>query len=197
MAQDAWIDEYLRHSAATIQVLASDTQLRGVMVAMAARLTAAFRAGNKLLIAGNGGSAGDAQHLAAEFTGRLMFDRAPLPAIALTTDSSALTAIANDYGFRHVFERQVRALGRAGDVFLGISTSGRSANILAAFEAARDAGLVTFGFCGEDPGPMAAHTDLIFAAPSPRTAVVQQVHITAAHAICGIVERELFPDLAP
>ena len=197
MAQDAWIDDYLLHSAAAMQVLASDAGLRATMVDMAARITAALRAGNKLLIAGNGGSAADAQHVAAEFTGRLIFDRPPLAAIALTTDSSALTAIANDYGFLHVFERQVRALGRPGDVFLGISTSGRSANILAAFEAARIAGLVTFGFCGAEAGPMAAHADLVFAAPSPRTAIVQQVHITAAHVICGIVERDMFPDLAP
>ena len=197
MAQDAWIDDYLLHSAAAMQVLASDAGLRATMVDMAARITAALRAGNKLLIAGNGGSAADAQHVAAEFTGRLIFDRPPLAAIALTTDSSALTAIANDYGFLHVFERQVRALGRPGDVFLGISTSGRSTNILAAFEAARIAGLVTLGFCGAEAGPMAAHADLVFAAPSPRTAIVQQVHITAAHVICGIVERDMFPDLAP
>jgi D-sedoheptulose 7-phosphate isomerase len=197
MAQDEWADEYLGQSAAAMQTLASDAGLRATMMAMAERITAALRAGNKLLLAGNGGSAADAQHIAAEFTGRLMFDRPPLAAIALTTDSSALTAIANDYGFSSVFERQVRALGRPGDVLFAISTSGRSPNILEALDSARAAGMVTLGFCGADEAPMADHADLVFTAPSPRTAIVQQIHITALHLITGIVERELYPELAP
>ncbi len=118
----------------------ADPAQRTAMIAMAEAIAAALRAGGKLLVAGNGGSAGDAQHIAGEFVSRLMYDRAPLPAIALTTDSSAMLAIGNDYGFVHIFERQVRALGRPGDVLLGISTSGRSPNVLAALAAARARG---------------------------------------------------------
>ena len=154
-----------------------------------------MRDGGKLLVAGNGGSAGDAQHIAGEFVARLMYDRAPLPAIALTTDSSGLTAIGNDYGFEMIFERQVRALGARGDVFLGISTSGRSPNVLRAFAAARAAGLHCLGFAGAEAGPMREHCDLLLEVPSPRTAVIQQLHITAAHIFCALVEREMFPPL--
>lgn len=197
MTRDAWLDDYLRQSATSMHTLASDAGLRAQLTASAGCITAAMQAGHKLLVAGNGGSAGDSQHIAGEFVARLMFDRAPLPAIALTTDGSVLTATANDYGYLHVFERQIRALGRPGDVFMGISTSGTSPNILAALEAARSAGLVTLGFCGADPGPMAALSDLLFTAPSQRTAIVQQLHITAAHIVCGLVERAMFPKLAP
>src|SRR6266567_1580308 len=134
----------------------------------------------------------DAQHIAAEFLSRYLLDRQPLPAIALTTDTSVLTAVGNDYGFERVFERQVRGLGRRGDVFLAISTSGRSANVLAALRAAREIGLVTVGFTGSGTNEMRGHCDQMLCAPSAETAVVQQIHIIAAHAICGVVERELF-----
>ena len=194
---DGWMDAYLRQSVAAMQAFADDPAMRAVMLAMAQRIAAAMRAGNKLLIAGNGGSAGDAQHIAGEFVSRLMFDRAPLAAIALTTDTSILTAVGNDYGYLHVFERQVRALGRPGDVFLGLSTSGRSPNVLAAFAASRAAGLATMAFGGAVPGPMAEHADLLLAAPSPMTPIIQQIHITAGHVICGLVERALFPDAIP
>jgi len=150
-----------------------------------------LRDGGKVLLAGNGGSAADAQHIAAEFVGRFVNDRAPLPALALTTDTSALTAIGNDYGFEQVFERQVRALGRRGDVFVAISTSGRSPNVLAALKAARELGLTAVGFTRDAKTPMHALCDLVLAAPSEETALIQQIHITAAHAICHLVEREL------
>ena len=187
----AWVDDYLAESIRAMQALAQRDDLRHVLTQMAGRIAASLRTGGKLLIAGNGGSAGDAQHIAGEFLCRLMFDRAPMAAIALTTDSSVLTAIGNDYGFADVFARQVRGLGRPGDVLLAISTSGRSANVLAALDAARQGGLATLAFCGADPAGMAS-AELVFAAPSSRTAVIQQVHITAAHVICAAVERDMF-----
>ncbi|MCQ8239543.1 D-sedoheptulose 7-phosphate isomerase [Acetobacteraceae bacterium KSS12] len=168
------------------------TALRERLSAMAARVAEALQDGRKLLVAGNGGSAADAQHIAGEFTSRLMYDRRPLAALALTTDTSGLTAIGNDYGFQEVFARQIRGLGRPGDVFLGISTSGRSPNILRALDAAREGGLVTLGFCGASAADMAG-CDLLFEAPSAWTPVIQQVHITAAHILCALVERTLCP----
>lgn len=147
--------------------------------------------GGKVLLCGNGGSAADAQHIAAELVGRYEAERAALAAIALTTDTSALTAIGNDYGFDHVFERQVLALGKKGDVLIAISTSGKSPNILCALDAAKKLGLVTVGFGGAKDGPMVKQCDLMLSAPSERTPIIQQLHITAAHAICGLVERRL------
>ena len=144
-------------------------------------------------MAGNGGSAGDAQHIAGEFVSRLMYDRAPMAALALTTDSSVLTACGNDYGFASVFARQVAGLGRAGDVFLGISTSGRSPNVLAALDEARARGLVTCGFCGVAPAGMGERCDHLLAVPSPSTPIIQQLHIVAAHIVCALVERDMFP----
>src|ERR1051325_7070198 len=142
------VAEHFRHSCETMSRAADDPDLRASIHAIAEAITAAFRAGRKLLIAGNGGSAADAQHIAGEFLSRLNFDRNPLPAMALTTDTSVLTAVGNDYGFEKIFERQVRGLGRAGDVFIAISTSGSSPNILAALKAARDLGMITIGFTG-------------------------------------------------
>jgi D-sedoheptulose 7-phosphate isomerase len=187
------VAEHFRRSCETLSRAAEDTALRAVIHAVADSVTEAFRAGNKLLIAGNGGSAADAQHIAGEFLSRLNFDRNPLPAIALTTDSSVLTAVGNDYGFERTFERQVRGLGKAGDVFIAISTSGRSPNIIAALKAAREAGLITVGFTGSAPNSaMAPLCDHCLAAPAPETPLIQQIHIVAAHAICGLVERSLF-----
>lgn len=158
----------------------------------AAALTATLRGGGKMLIAGNGGSAADAQHIAGEIVGRFLFDRAPLAAIALTTDSSILTAVANDYGFEHVYERQVRGLGRPGDLFLGISTSGNSASILRACAAAREMGLVTVGLTGAGGGRMAACCDILIRVPSERTFLIQQVHITVGHILCLLAEADIF-----
>jgi D-sedoheptulose 7-phosphate isomerase len=146
------------------------------------------------MLAGNGGSAADAQHIAGEFVSRLNFDRGPLSAIALTTDTSVMTATGNDYGYDYIFERQVLALGRAGDVFIGISTSGKSPNVLRAMAVARSLGLSVVGFGGQDGGDMAAFCDLLLQVPSFSTPLIQQIHITAAHAVCATVEKAMYPD---
>ncbi len=184
---------YFRRSREAAQSAEQDSALIHTVAAIAKRIAESMRAGGKLLLAGNGGSAADAQHIAAELLSRFKLERNPLPAIALTTDTSVLTAIGNDYGYEHVFERQVRGLGRAGDVFIGITTSGGSPNVVAALEAAREAGLVTVGFTGTRGRAMQPLCDLLLVAPSDETAIIQQIHITAAHAICGLVEHELFP----
>jgi D-sedoheptulose 7-phosphate isomerase len=183
---------HFRRSRDVVERAASDKNVVASVVTIGERIAQALRAGGKLLLAGNGGSAADAQHIAAELVGRLVSDRAPLPAIALTTDTSALTAIGNDYGFEQVFARQLRALGRRGDVFVGISTSGRSLNILAALQTARELEIVTVGFGKAGHTPMHSLCDLVLAAPAEETALIQQLHITAAHAICHLIERELF-----
>jgi D-sedoheptulose 7-phosphate isomerase len=157
----------------------------------------ALRAGDKLLFFGNGGSAADAQHLAAEFVGRYMKDRSPLAAIALTTDTSALTAIGNDYGFDHVFVRQIRALGRRGDVAIAISTSGRSRNVILGIEAAREAGLATTALTGGDGGNLAPIVDVAIVVPSTTTARIQECHITIGHVLCEYVDGELANDGRP
>src|SRR5215470_8203169 len=145
----ASIADHFRRSRETLERAATDGPLLAAMLSIADAISDALKAGNKLLLAGNGGSAADAQHIAGEFLSRLNFDRNPLPAIALTTDTSVLTAVGNDYGYDRVFERQIRGLGRKGDVFVAISTSGRSPNILAALTAAREIGLTTVGFTGQ------------------------------------------------
>jgi D-sedoheptulose 7-phosphate isomerase len=189
-----YVSDYLARSAVAMTEFAADQQAQEVLANMAQATCQAMRDGNKLLIAGNGGSAADSQHIAGEFISRLMFDHAPLPAIALTVDTSALTATANDYGYEFVFERQVEALARRGDIFLGISTSGRSPNVLRAFTAARQAGALCFGFAGRDPRDMAGCCDMIFRAHSDFTPIIQQIHITAAHVFCALVERGMFPE---
>jgi D-sedoheptulose 7-phosphate isomerase len=192
----AGIGEVRAHFGDSLRVLqaAADSEpFLASLVSIAEACTASLRAGGKLMFAGNGGSAADAQHIAGEFVSRLNFDRAPLAAIALTTDSSVLTAVGNDYGYEKVFERQVLALGRPGDVFVGISTSGRSPNIVKALAAARSHGVTTVGFGGENGGEMAVWCDLVVAAPSRSTPMIQQIHIVAAHAICGLVESAMFP----
>ena len=186
------VHSHFQRSRDMLDRAANDRDLVAATLAIADCLAATLRAGGKLLIAGNGGSAADAQHIAAEFLSRFKFDRNPLPAIALTTDSSVLTAIGNDYGFEHVFARQVSGLARQGDVFLAISTSGRSPNVLAALQAARRLGVTTIGFTGAGGGEMRPLCTLVLSAPSDETALIQQIHIMAAHAICGLVEHDLF-----
>jgi D-sedoheptulose 7-phosphate isomerase len=183
---------HFRRSLLALEAAAADQALHATIRQISSLIEQSLRGGAKLLIVGNGGSAADAQHIAAEFLSRFRFDRNPLPAIALTTDSSALTAIGNDYGFDQVFERQVRGIGRRGDVLLAISTSGRSANILRALEAARQSTIATVGFTGLHDSPMRALCDLCLVAPIAETALIQQIHIVAAHAICGMVERAMF-----
>lgn len=195
-ARNDMVAEHFRRSCETLARAAEDAALRESIHAIAAVITEAFRADRKLLIAGNGGSAADAQHIAGEFLSRLNFDRNPLPAIALTADTSVLTAIGNDYGFERTFERQVRGLGQRGDIFIAISTSGRSPNVIAALKAAREAGLTTIGFTGTArDGAMRPLCDHYLAAPSDETPLIQQIHIVAAHAICGLVEHHLFRDV--
>ncbi len=192
-----FINGYLDETVVAMHAVQAEEAHHHTMTAMADAIVAALRAGKKLLVAGNGGSAGDAQHIAGEFISRLMFDRAPLAAIALTVDSSVITATGNDYGYEHIFERQVLGLGQPGDVFLGISTSGKSPNVLRAFDAAREKGLVSIGFAGAHGGPMRERCSLLLEAPSSRTAVIQQVHIVAAHIVCALVERAMFPQAQP
>lgn len=151
-----------------------------------------LNARGKILLAGNGGSAADAQHIAAEFVSRFAFDRAGLPAIALTTDTSILTAIGNDYGFEQVFARQVQAHARKGDVFIGYSTSGKSPNILRGFEEARRLGLITVGLTGNRGGPMRELCDHLLEVPSADTPKIQEGHLVLGHILCGLVERALF-----
>jgi len=160
-------------------------------------LTAALKAGNKIMIFGNGGSAADAQHIAAEFVNRFVIERPPLPAIALTTDTSVITSIGNDYDFSEIFAKQIRALGQEGDVAWGISTSGNSPNVLKALELAKKMGLITLAFTGKDGGAIAQMADLSLNVSSNSTARIQETHITAGHAICELVDIKLFqkPDL--
>jgi D-sedoheptulose 7-phosphate isomerase len=160
------------------------------VAAAAARMVAALRAGNAILFCGNGGSAADAQHLAAELVGRYLRDRPPLRALALTVDSSALTAIANDYGYEQVFARQLRGLGRPGDVLVAISTSGNSPSVVRAVEAAREMGIASIGLTGAAGGALAGLCDLCLRVPSDRTNHIQEMHIALGHLICGIVEEE-------
>jgi D-sedoheptulose 7-phosphate isomerase len=161
-------------------------------------VTGAFRSGNKLLVFGNGGSAADAQHIAAEFTNRFLIEREPLPAIALTTDSSALTAIANDYDYSQVFAKQVKALGKTGDIALAISTSGNSSNVLAALEVCKQLRIKTIGLTGGSGGKMSGQVDYLLCASegknSPR---IQETHILVGHVICEIVDQQLFPNPQP
>ncbi len=187
------IVQYLAQSRDAVQAAIDNTAFLATAEAIVDRLVEALVAGRKILLAGNGGSAGDAQHIAGEFLSRLNYDRAPLAAVALTTDSSVLTAIGNDYGYDRVFERQVLGLGVAGDVLIAISTSGRSPNILRAIDAARCKGLVVVGFTGRSGGEMGARCDLCLYAPADTTPLIQQLHITAGHIICGLVEERLFP----
>jgi D-sedoheptulose 7-phosphate isomerase len=155
-----------------------------------------IRAGGKILLAGNGGSAADAQHIAGEFVSRFAFDRPGLAAVALTTDTSILTAIGNDYGFEKLFSRQVQALGRRGDAFIGYSTSGKSANVLRALETAREAGLICIGFTGNRGGPMRELCHHLLEVPSADTPKIQEGHLVLGHIICGLAEREIFAPAA-
>ncbi len=166
-------------------------ELAEPIAAVAERLTVCLRDGHKVLLCGNGGSAADAQHIAAELVGRYTRERPGWPAIALTTDTSALTAIGNDYGYDRIFDRQVEALGREGDVLIGISTSGNSPNVLAAVVRARSQGLYTVGFAGRDGGHLASACDRCLTIPHAETARIQELHITLGHILCDLVEDAL------
>jgi D-sedoheptulose 7-phosphate isomerase len=163
-----------------------------VIASMAEILVDTLRRGGKVLFCGNGGSAADSQHLAAELIGRFRRERASLPAMALTTDTSILTALANDYSYECVFARQVEAFGNGGDVLIGISTSGNSPNVLRAMETARNLGMRTIGWSGEGGGKLAETAELCFRVPSRETSHIQETHITVGHIVCELIEKELF-----
>lgn len=154
--------------------------------------THCFEAGNKLLFFGNGGSAADAQHLAAEFVNRYLMDRPPLPAIALTTDTSIITSVSNDFSFNEIFSKQIRALGKEGDVAIGISTSGTSPNILKAFEVSKEIGIKTVALTGNDGGALSKIAECALIVPSSSTPRIQEVHILIGHILCELVEFHLF-----
>ena len=163
----------------------------GQVAAIVAALVSAFRSGNKVLWFGNGGSAADAQHLAAEFSGRFLRERKGLPSEALTVNTSAVTAISNDFGYEHLFARMVEALAKPGDVVVGITTSGTSKNVVRGLEAAKAAGATTVAFSGNGGGPVAEIADFSLIGPNGYSAIVQEVHITMGHIICDLVEQEL------
>jgi len=185
------IATHLATSLAALQRAAQDSALLDVAHRIAAAMIAALRSGQKILIIGNGGSAADAQHIAAEIIGRYKQDRPAYAAIALTTDTSVLTSIANDYGFEQIFARQVEGLGRRGDVLLALSTSGKSPNILSALRLARERGLVTVGFTGSKGENLRALCDHLLIAPSDDTPVIQQIHLAVAHGICDRIEQSM------
>ena len=155
-------------------------------------VTATLKAGNKILLFGNGGSAADAQHIAGEFVNRFLIERPPLPAIALTTDTSVITSIGNDYHFSEIFSKQIRAIGQAGDIAWGMSTSGMSPNVIRGFEAAKKIGMTTIGFTGKDGGDVAKMVDYLLNVSSGSTPRIQEVHITVSHIICELVDVKLF-----
>lgn len=190
---DSYVKDEIAAAAVVAQRMADAPETRAVTAAMAEAIIAALRKGNKVLFAGNGGSAADAQHLSAELVGRFAYDRPGLPAIALTTDTSALTAIGNDYGFEQIFSRQLEALGVPGDVFIGITTSGKSPNILRGFEAARNRGVRTIGWTGRNAHSMPSLCDLVLTIDADTTARVQQGHMIVGHIVCALIERAMFP----
>ena len=191
---DSYVKDEIAAAAVVAQRMADTPETRVVTAKMAEAIITALRNGNKVLFAGNGGSAADAQHLAAELVGRFAYDRPGLPAIAVTTDTSALTAIGNDYGYDQVFSRQVEALGVRGDVFIGITTSGKSPNILKALEAARSRGVTTVGWTGRvAPEQFQALSDMVLTIDADTTARVQQGHMIVGHIVCALVERAMYP----
>lgn len=188
-----FVEQEIANTLAVYRRFQEDQNLTALVGKVGEVCGQALQAGHKILLAGNGGSAADAQHIAAEFIGRMCIDRMPLPSIALTTDTSILTATGNDYGFEMVFARQVQALGVAGDVFIGITTSGSSPNVVRALEAAKAKGLVTVALTGERPTPLSKLCDFVLQVPSSRTQNIQEVHIMIGHTICAIAESAFLP----
>ena len=187
------VNEISRQMKAHIEVVRSvEEQLAEAIAASVEMLVDALRNGKKILLMGNGGSAADAQHFAAEMVGRFLMERKALPAIALTTDTSILTAVGNDYGFDEIFKRQVEALAEPGDVVFGISTSGKSVNVKRAIDAGKDIGAKTLGLLGCDGGDIASVVDLHLTVPSSETPRIQEAHLVIIHIICDLVEKGLF-----
>ena len=188
------IADHFQASLAGLTRAVESAELQATVKAIADVITGSLRAGNKLLLIGNGGSAADAQHIAAEIVGRYKRERRAWAAIALTTDTSALTAIGNDYGIEDIFARQVEGLARPGDVLIAMTTSGRSPNILAALRRARELGVTTIGLTGTKGESLRALCDHVLIAPSDDTPVIQQIHMVALHAICDDVERAVMSE---
>eukprot|EP01136_Pigoraptor_vietnamica_P015491 Opistho-1_new@58726 len=191
------IKSQIEGSISTKQALLSDAQLISLIDEVATVVVAAYKSGNKTLLAGNGGSAADAQHIAGEFVSRFYFDRPGLASIALTTDTSVLTAIGNDYGYEKLFSRQVQAQGKPGDIFIGISTSGNSPNVIKALETCKEMGIISVGLTGQKGGAMGDLCDFCIKVPSNETPRIQEVHILIGHIICCIVEEEIFAEYKP
>ena len=181
-------------SIETKQKILNDEALLETIQKTAEACVDVYRQGKKTILAGNGGSAADAQHIAAELVGRYGFDRPSIPSLALTTDTSNLTAIGNDYGYDRVFSRQLEGMGVEGDLFFGISTSGNSQNIVNAFESAKAKGITTVALVGRDGGKMATMADIAIIVPSNATPRIQESHILIGHIICDVIEKELFGD---
>lgn len=186
------VRESIENTRKVIDLVLADTDLQASVVRAGETCVAALQQRNKILLCGNGGSAADSQHIAAELVSRLNYDRPGLCAVALTTDTSALTAIGNDYGFERAFSRQVEALGQKGDVLIAISTSGNSPNVLKALEAAKLQGLKTIGLTGKTGGKMASLCDVVLKMPSTYTPNIQECHIMLGHIICQIIEDTIF-----
>lgn len=194
-----YITHQIEEAARVLSFMAHDAELVARVEAAANACIAAFERGNKVMLAGNGGSAADAQHIAAEFVSRFAFDRPGLPAMALTTDTSIMTAIGNDYGYEKIFLRQLQTHGRHGDVFIAYSTSGQSPNVIMALQEAKKLGLVTIGMAGNRGGPMADLSDHYLAVPSADTPKIQEGHAVLGHILCGLVEQKIFgtPEASP
>ncbi len=186
-----WLEEYGTESGEVLRKALCDN--KGKLATLVDMVCESLRNNRKTIFFGNGGSAADAQHLAAEFVNRYMFNRPELAGLALTTDTSVITSISNDFGYDFLFAKQLRALALPGDVALGISTSGKSKNVLLGLEAAREARCVTVGFCGNNSAAMKSCCDVVLKVDSPSTPMVQQAHITMGHALCHLVEEKMFP----
>lgn len=187
-----YISNQVKKSIDVKQKLLDSQQLMDLIQEVALKCVEVYKNGNKTLIAGNGGSAADAQHIAGEFVSRFYFDRPGLASVALTTDTSIMTAIGNDYGYEKLFSRQVQANGVKGDMFIGISTSGYSANVIEALKECKEKGIITVGLTGEKGGKMAEMCDYCIKVPSNETPRVQEAHILIGHIICAVVEEAIF-----
>lgn len=189
-----YIKEQIKKSFEIKQTIYENENLINKIEEVSKLCVALYRGDKKTILAGNGGSAADAQHIAAELVGRYGFDRPSIPSLALTTDTSCLTAIGNDYGYDNVFSRQLEGMGQAGDIFIGISTSGNSKNIINAFISAKKKGITTVALVGRDGGEMAKMADVALVVPSDSTPRIQESHILIGHIICDIIEKEIFGD---
>ena len=195
LADNKFIIKHIESSISVKQKVLTDESLLCQLELVASLCVDTFKSGNKVILAGNGGSAADAQHIAAEFVSRFRFDRPGLPSLSLSTDTSMLTAIGNDYGYDKLFSRQLEANGKSGDVLIGITTSGNSKNVVEAAKVAKDLGIISVGMTGASGGLLKNYCDYLLPIPSDSTALIQETHIMLGHIICGYVEDTLFSDI--